>query len=38
MKSPERRMHKMSVDWKWLIIGLILGWLVLPRVTSALKG
>lgn len=21
-----------SVDWKWLLIGLIFGWMVAPRV------
>lgn len=23
-----------AIDWKWLIVGLLLGWLVLPNVQA----
>lgn len=26
-----------SIDWKWMIIGLLLGWLVFPRALGAVK-
>lgn len=28
----------MEPDWKWLIIGLALGYVVLPMATSKLQG
>jgi hypothetical protein len=24
-----------NIDWKWLIVGLVLGWWVLPRIQGA---
>lgn len=24
-----------SIDWKWMIIGLVLGWFIAPRVLGA---
>ncbi len=26
-----------SIDWKWLIIGMVLGYLILGRVVAMLK-
>jgi hypothetical protein len=28
----------MKIDWMWLLIGLALGYLVLPMVLGAVKG